>query len=330
MHIIKHKRVPEGFQMVSFDVKSLFTNLTLETTINIILRRIYTNHELKTSLTIKEMKGLLLLCTKNVHFTFNGQICTQVDRVAMGTPLAPLLSDIFMIELEISLISNLRNTKFWRRYVDDTIYFAKIGSIEHIRSVLNSFHKNIQFTYEVESNAKLPFLDMLLMLNHNDITTTVYRKEVNSDVYLQWDSITPVSWEKGTLKTLVEREYLICSIPSLLGKKLKLIRTVFRNTTGYPNWIINQVFKQVKAKQRDPMPNSNVSNEIEAAQTSNQTIVEKHDDKKHLLMIPYQGGKGEQVIKSVRKTIKRLLPSNIKVSFTKTTCNDNYIGDFFY
>ena len=104
------------------------------------------------------------------------------------------------------------------------------------------------------------------------------------------------------------------------------------------------------------MPNSNVSNEIEAAQTSNQTIVEKHDDKKHLLMIPYQGGKGEQVIKSVRKTIKRLLPSNIKVSFTgnklsscfnikdktkfehrhdviylrtcsEATCNDNYIGE---
>ena len=73
-------------------------------------------------------------------------------------------------------------------------------------------------------------------------------------------------------------------------------------------------------------------------------------------MIPYQGVKGEQVIKSVRKTIKRLLPSNIKVSFTgnklsscfnikyktkfeyrhdviylgtcsETTCNDNYIGE---
>ena len=140
-----------------------------------------------------------------------------------------------------------------------------------------------------------------------------------------------------------------------MEKELTHIRTVFRNTNGYPNWIINQVFKQVKAKQRDPMPNSNVSNEIEAAQTSNQTIVEKHDDKKHLLMIPYQGGKGEQVIKSVRKTIKRLLPSNIKVSFTgnklsscfnikdktkfehrhdviylgtcpERTCNDNYIG----
>ena len=43
--------------------------------------------------------------------------------------------------------------------------------------------------------------------------------------------------------------------------------------------MINQVFKQVKAKQRDPVPNSNISNENEAAETSNQTIVEKHDDK---------------------------------------------------
>ena len=58
MEIIKHKKVPEGFQMVSFDVKLLFTNVPLETTIDIILRRIYTNHELTTSLTKKEMKEL--------------------------------------------------------------------------------------------------------------------------------------------------------------------------------------------------------------------------------------------------------------------------------
>ena len=65
-----------------------------------------------------------------------------------------------------------------------------------------------------------------------------------------------------------------------MEKELTHIRTVFRNTNGYPNWIINQVFKQVKAKQRDPMLNSNVSDETEATQTSDQTIVEKHEDKK--------------------------------------------------
>ena len=65
MEIIKHKKVPEGFEMVSFDVKSLFTNVPLETTIEIILRRIYTNHELTSSLVKKEMKELLLLRVKS-------------------------------------------------------------------------------------------------------------------------------------------------------------------------------------------------------------------------------------------------------------------------
>ena len=82
MEIIKHKKVPEGLQTASFDVKSLFTNVPLETTIDIILRRIHTNHELTASLTKKEMKELLLLCAKNVHFTFNGQIYIQVDGIA--------------------------------------------------------------------------------------------------------------------------------------------------------------------------------------------------------------------------------------------------------
>ena len=43
MEIIKHKIVPERFQMVSFNVRSLFPNVPLETTLEIILRRICTN-----------------------------------------------------------------------------------------------------------------------------------------------------------------------------------------------------------------------------------------------------------------------------------------------
>ena len=41
------------------------------------------------------------------------------------------------------------------------------------------------------------------MRNHEDITTAVYRKESSSDVYLHWDSFTPVSLKRGILRTLV-------------------------------------------------------------------------------------------------------------------------------
>ena len=52
--------------------------------------------------------------------------------VAMGSPVSPLLADIFMIELERSLVPNLRNITLWRRYVEDTVCFAKIVSIHNI------------------------------------------------------------------------------------------------------------------------------------------------------------------------------------------------------
>ena len=63
-----------------------------------------------------------------------------------------------------------------------------------------------------------------------------------------------------------------------MEKELTHITIVFRNTNGYLHWIITQVFKQIKVKQRNPVPNSHVSSENEATQHRSQTIVEEHDD----------------------------------------------------
>ena len=62
--------VPKGYQMVSFDLKALFTNIPLEYTIDLVLKRIYENYEIFTSITRNEMREILLLCTKKVHFPF--------------------------------------------------------------------------------------------------------------------------------------------------------------------------------------------------------------------------------------------------------------------
>ena len=54
-----------------------------------------------------------------------------------------------MVELENSLLPDLtKYITFWKRNVDDTICFVKKGTTEFIISVLNSFEKNIQFTFE--------------------------------------------------------------------------------------------------------------------------------------------------------------------------------------
>ena len=84
--------------MVSFKGESLFTNVPLEETIEIILKRIYINKEITADILKQEMKKLLILYTKNVHFTFNNETCIQVDGVPMDSPLGPVLANIFMFE----------------------------------------------------------------------------------------------------------------------------------------------------------------------------------------------------------------------------------------
>ena len=64
----KKQKISPGYQMVSFDVVSLFTNDPLEETINIIIKRIYDKNEINTNIPKQDMKELLYLCTKNAHF----------------------------------------------------------------------------------------------------------------------------------------------------------------------------------------------------------------------------------------------------------------------
>ena len=93
-------KVPKGYQMASFDVKVLFTNVPLEYTIDLVLKRICENHEISTSITRNEMREMLLLCTKNEHSAFKDVLYLQADGVAVGSPLGPVLAGIFMVDLE--------------------------------------------------------------------------------------------------------------------------------------------------------------------------------------------------------------------------------------
>ena len=239
MNKVKNERIPQGFSMVSFDVKSLFTSVPLEKTIDIALERIYLRKEIATILTKNEMKNLLILCTKNVHFTFNNDIYIQNDGVAMRSPIGPILAGIFMVELKNTLVPKLKqHIKTWRRYVDDTFVYVKNGSIEYVLLVLESFHPNIKFTYEKEVNNTLPFLDVLFIRNSDHIHTTVYRKETNNDLYLHWHAFTPISWKRGTIRTLVNTAYIICSDNNYLQQELKHLERVFHIQNGYPLWII--------------------------------------------------------------------------------------------
>ena len=96
---LKKMTIPPEYKMVSFDVVSLFINIPLDETIDIIIKHIYDNKEINTDAPKKEMRELLHLCTKNVQLTLNNKTYLQVVGVAMGSPLGPVLANIFMVQL---------------------------------------------------------------------------------------------------------------------------------------------------------------------------------------------------------------------------------------
>ena len=108
--------------LVSYDVTSLFTNIPLQETIDIAINLIF-NHNPNLNITEKKLKKLFLFATSQTHFIFNSKFYNQIDGAVMGSPLAPVLANIFMGFYESKWLNeyNLNKPQFYLRYVDDIL-----------------------------------------------------------------------------------------------------------------------------------------------------------------------------------------------------------------
>ena len=91
---IKNANLSRKF-LVFYDVTSLVSNILLQETIDIAINLIF-NHNPNLNITKKELKKLFLFATSQNHFIINIKFYNQIDGVAMSSPLAPVLANIFM------------------------------------------------------------------------------------------------------------------------------------------------------------------------------------------------------------------------------------------
>ena len=102
--------------------------------------------------------------------------------------------------------------------------------------------------------------------------------------------------------------YIICSNNNYLRQELRHLQHVFHTQNCYPMWVIKQIMKKIKENSR-----ALVATQIDTAlqKTSN-------DKKIHSLMLPLAGAKGNTMLKSMKRCIKRIAPNNINKRFTYT------------
>ena len=314
---LKSKSIDPNYDMVSFDVTSLFTNVPLNYTIEVILDKIFKEKLITTKLSRDNFKQLLELCTKEMHFSFNGDIYKQKDGVAMGNPLGPVLANIFMVELENKLVPTLSGKmSLWYRYVDDTFTFIKKDELENVKSVLNDFHEDIKFTHEIEHNNIISFLDVSVIKKVNgSFSTEVFRKKTDTNVYINWKAFAPRSWKIGTLKGLFRRAYLVCSETKGLNKELNYLKYVFTNVNAYPKKVVNSTLNNVtKAIEREKALDISRTNENPGVQ-ANANIELTNESYPHICL-PYKGREGENTVKKLKRCLNNFLPNEVIPRFT--------------
>ncbi|XP_066913068.1 uncharacterized protein [Clytia hemisphaerica] len=187
----------EGFQYVSFDVVSLFTNVPLKKTIDIILKRVYDQELITTKLQKRTLKKLLNDSCKKTAFTFNEKLFEQIDGVSMGSSLGPVLANIIMTQFEIKIVNELiekNYIKHYMRFVDDTLLLIKPNDIPYVLNKFNSFDKNLQFTVDTFDDKNVHFLDIKI----NGTETDIFYKPTHTGQYSDFSSQTPwnfkISW----------------------------------------------------------------------------------------------------------------------------------------
>ena len=181
------------------------------------------------------MATLIEFILKNNYFSFNNNFYLQSQGTAMGTKMAPAYANIFMDKIESEMLQNFPlKPSHYMRYIDDIFFIWPHGhsTLKDFHHFVNSFHHSIKFTFEI-STSEIPFLDVLVKLRSNSISTSVFYKPTDNHQYLHFSSSHPLSLKKSIVFSQCLRLKRICSDPIDYKDSISRL-TGFFLSNGYP------------------------------------------------------------------------------------------------
>ena len=202
----------------------------------------------RTVIGIDDIILLLEFCLKNTYFSFQGQFFEQVEGAAMGSPVGPIVANLYMEYLQQKAPKHCTPPpRFWHRYVDYTFVIHKEANKQGFLQHINSVDPAIKFTVEDnKEDGSIPFLDTIVKPEvDGSLSISVYRKPTLTDQYLQWDSHHNHSAKFSVINTLSHRAQTVCSNPELLKQEKEHLRKALTKCK-YPKWALDKVEKRLQ------------------------------------------------------------------------------------
>ncbi|KAL6417723.1 hypothetical protein ACFW04_014337 [Cataglyphis niger] len=147
----------------------------------------------------------------STSFSFNRKFYEQIFGSTMGSPLSSILTDIMMDDLETHYLDS----------IDDIFAIVPRAKIDEINVIFNSYHQRLKFTYEIESDSCINFLN----------TNTLILFE-------------PSKYKINTIFNLVDHAILL-SDDQFHDKNIDVVKQILFNNC-FPTHVINRyIYKRL-------------------------------------------------------------------------------------
>ena len=243
--------------MLSLDVESFFTNVPLEEVLDFLQRKLEPE-DTRLPLPTDTFLELIRLCVDSNSFSFNDNFYSQTYGVAMGSPLSPVLANLYMEYFESELLPSITpGPSLWHRYVDDVfaLWPHDPESFPVFLEALNSLSPSIRFKVEWEVDGKLPFLDALVHRTRSHFNFSVYRKPMHSGMYVHFFSHHSLHTKIGVASSLFLRALRICDA-QFLDNEIQHLQHSF-GSLGYPSHVLKEALARAKRTFYTPRPKDN-------------------------------------------------------------------------
>lgn len=332
-NFIEAVNVPENYMMISFDVTSLFTNVSIDNVINVIEKR-WDEIAIITPIPKEKFINLIKFCLVDCnYFMYDGQIYRQIFGTAMGNPLSPIVAGLVLDDLLEEKLKLLPfKSIFFKKYVDDCITVIPPNEIDNVLNILNSYDPKLKFTYELETNGQLNFLDMSLIKQPSGkIITNWYKKSITSDRILNFYSHHAFKYKRNTAYNLIYR-ILELSNEVYHPENREKIKMILKSNQ-YPKYLIEEMMREYYGKKRSTIPRIKITN----TDTKYQSLIYVNELSERIAKTLQKEFKDTTIAFKNNKTIRDLftktkdplkkeLKSNVCYKIPCLNCEKVYIG----
>ncbi len=194
-------REDDDIMLSTADVESLYTSIPIPGALVAVEERLRACGVDESSLRITINAVAYVL--RNNFFECNGNVYHQRKGLAMGTPLAPPVANLFLASHEARLMSVVTPPLLYVRYLDDILVVQKLGEAEPEHLLwdgLHTMHPDIKLTRESSPSA-VDFLDLQIYRQGKRLLHRVHQKALNKYLYISPRSCHPRHVIEGFVRT---------------------------------------------------------------------------------------------------------------------------------